>query len=91
MDWSGLGFVPANLAWQNGHWNPLESTGVHMEYVGEGKDLSHMHSSILLDQDQPYDSSMDEVQVEAASLEMVSHAPVQEQCVAPCNLEAANR
>jgi hypothetical protein len=21
------------------HWSPLESTGVHMDYVGEGKDL----------------------------------------------------
>ena len=39
LDSSGLGFVPANLAWQNGHWNPLESSGVHMDYVGEGKDL----------------------------------------------------
>ena len=32
-------FVPANLAWKNGHWNPVESSGVHMDYVGEGKDL----------------------------------------------------
>ena len=39
LDSSGLGIVPANLAWQNGHWNPLESSGVHMDYVGEGKDL----------------------------------------------------
>ena len=39
LDSSGLGIVPANLAWQNGHWNPVESTGVHMDYVGEGKDL----------------------------------------------------
>ena len=21
------------------HWSPVESTGVHMDYVGEGKDL----------------------------------------------------
>jgi hypothetical protein len=44
LDWtglesSGLGIAPANLAWQESHWNPLESTRVHMDYVGEGKDL----------------------------------------------------
>ena len=39
LDSSGLGIVPANLAWQIGHWNPLESSGVHMDYMGEGKDL----------------------------------------------------
>ena len=50
-----------------------------------------MHGSILLDRDQPYDGSVNEVQVEAASLEMVSHAPVREQFVTPRNLEAANR
>jgi hypothetical protein len=25
---SGLGIAPANLAWQEGHWNPLESTWI---------------------------------------------------------------
>ena len=50
-----------------------------------------MHGSILLDQDQPYDGFVDEAQVEAALLEMVSHAPVREQIVAPRNLEAASR
>jgi len=50
-----------------------------------------MHGSILLDQHQPYDGSINEVQVEAALLEMVSHAPVPEQFVAPHNLEGANR
>ena len=49
VDWTGLDIAPANLAWQEGHWNPVESTGVqwsplessgvHMDYVGEGKDL----------------------------------------------------
>jgi hypothetical protein len=29
LESSGLGIAPANLAWQEGHWNPLESTGVH--------------------------------------------------------------
>ena len=37
VQWTGLGIVPANLAWQNRHWNPLESTGVHMKYVGRVK------------------------------------------------------
>jgi hypothetical protein len=27
-------------------WNPLESTGVHVDYVGEGKVLVHMHHSV---------------------------------------------
>ena len=40
LDSSGLGIVPANLAWQIGPWNPVESSGVHVDYVGEGKDLS---------------------------------------------------
>ena len=39
LDWdwtlkSGLGFVPANLAWQNWHWNPLESSGVQWSPYG---------------------------------------------------------
>jgi hypothetical protein len=50
-----------------------------------------MCGSILLGQDQPYDGSVNEVQVEAASLEMVSHAPVPEWFVVPRNLEVANR
>jgi hypothetical protein len=29
LDSSGLGIPPATLAWREGHWNPLESTGVH--------------------------------------------------------------
>jgi hypothetical protein len=50
LDWtglesSGLGIAPANLAWQEGHWNPLESTGVHMDYVGEGKDLDNRYNN----------------------------------------------
>ena len=47
LDSSGLGIVPANLAWQIGHWNPLESSGVHMDYVGEGKDLLSILRYIL--------------------------------------------
>ena len=39
LDSSELGIVPANLAWQNGHWNPVESSGVHIDYMGEGKNL----------------------------------------------------
>ena len=33
LDSSGLGIVPANLAWQIGHWNPLESSGVQWSPV----------------------------------------------------------
>ena len=39
VDWTGLDIAPANLAWQEGHCNPVESSGVHIDYVGEGKDL----------------------------------------------------
>jgi hypothetical protein len=38
VDWTGLGIAPANLAWQEGHWSPLESTWITW---GEGKDLRH--------------------------------------------------
>ena len=46
QDLSGLGIVQANLAWQVGHCNPLRSTGVHVDYVGEGK-TSNNESPLL--------------------------------------------
>ncbi|EDR09344.1 uncharacterized protein LACBIDRAFT_326066 [Laccaria bicolor S238N-H82] len=49
VQWTGLDWTPVDWAfcqpiWPGKratgiHWNPLESTGVHMDYVGEGKDL----------------------------------------------------
>jgi hypothetical protein len=49
VDWTGLDWTPVDWAlyqsiWPGKmatgiHWSPLESTGVHMDYVGEGKDL----------------------------------------------------
>jgi len=51
MDWtglesSGLGIVPASLAWVWPGWSPLESTGIHLDYMGEGKDLEFPHYNI---------------------------------------------
>ena len=50
VQWTGLDWTPVDWAlyqpiWPGKmgtgiHWSPLESTGVHMDYMGEGKDLN---------------------------------------------------
>ncbi|EDQ98330.1 uncharacterized protein LACBIDRAFT_336060 [Laccaria bicolor S238N-H82] len=60
LDWTGLDWTPVDWAfcqpiWPGKratgiHWSPLESTGVHMDYVGEGKDL-HSGGQIFLRND----------------------------------------
>jgi hypothetical protein len=57
VDWTGLDWTPVDWAlyqsiWPGKmatgiHWSPLESTGVHMDYVGEGKDLMFLKISLL--------------------------------------------
>jgi len=49
VEWTGLDLNPVDWAlyqpvWPESglagvHWSPLESTGIHLDYVGEGKDL----------------------------------------------------
>ncbi|EDR10558.1 uncharacterized protein LACBIDRAFT_325297 [Laccaria bicolor S238N-H82] len=51
LDWTGLDLSPVDWAlckpiwpsnWATGiHWTPLDSTGIHMDYVGDGKDLQY--------------------------------------------------
>ncbi|KIJ96356.1 hypothetical protein K443DRAFT_107406 [Laccaria amethystina LaAM-08-1] len=39
MDWTGLQWIGHCTSQSGLARGPLESTGVHMDYVGEGKDL----------------------------------------------------
>ena len=46
VDWTGLDWTLHQPIWPGKRatgiqWSPLESTGVHMDYMGEGKDLCH--------------------------------------------------
>ncbi|KIK05362.1 hypothetical protein K443DRAFT_91466, partial [Laccaria amethystina LaAM-08-1] len=39
LDWTGLDWSPVDWALHQPIWPGKRATGVHMDYVGEGKDL----------------------------------------------------